>query len=304
MINNGKYLEQLVHLIEKSISPTAIVKHDVKMPNLTSRIGAEIQCDIVIIEGNPPRETITIVEVQDRNRPVEMNDFRGWKQKLIDVGAQHLICVSNHEYSAAIKEQVEQSGNTIRLIKIDSLRDLEGLPINLFDVKFKTNNLLITSYEKIILSNSKKPIKFDRHSKCFSFDMINTFSLDKLCYDSFKPDKSLPKGKDKLIFTSGANEKLYFHYPRKIIQTDLELIINWHREIKNLPVVKTLIYEQNEFGVLAWVIEIFHKVNGKIIDIKMPVVKSKTGDSYEISQLYIDIPLGSELEIAVKKKNS
>ena len=301
--NDGKYLEHLVKLIEKSLDPSATVKHDVKMPILKSPSGLTAQCDIVIWQGKPPRETITIIEVQDRNRPVEINDFRGWKQKLKDVGAQHLICVSNHEFPPSIKEQVDLSGNTIRLIRIDTLKDINGFPINLFNTKFSINDFLITSYDKVRLSNSKKFIKIDKDFKCLSYDKINLFSLEKLCYDSFRPDGEARKGNSKLKFTSNTNNKLYYHYPQKIIEVDLEVIINWQIDIINVP-VKTLTYEQNEFGVLAWVIEIYHIRRNKIIDIKIPVTKSKTDNLFEISQLFFNIPLGTELKIAVKKKNN
>ncbi len=51
--NDGKYLEKLVQLIEKSIDPNAIIDHDVQMPILTSQIGATTQCDVVIKTGTP-----------------------------------------------------------------------------------------------------------------------------------------------------------------------------------------------------------------------------------------------------------
>lgn len=118
MAKDGKQLEHLVHLIEKSISPGAKVELDVDMPILNSRIGATTQCDIVIRSGTPPRQTITIVEVQDRAGQVKPNDFRGWKQKREDVGAQHLICVSRQEFPKSIKEQAALSGNSILLINL------------------------------------------------------------------------------------------------------------------------------------------------------------------------------------------
>lgn len=71
MAKDGKQLEQLVHLIEKSIEPNAQVEHNVQMPILNSRIGATTQCDIVIRTGTPPRQTITLVEVQDRGSQVK-----------------------------------------------------------------------------------------------------------------------------------------------------------------------------------------------------------------------------------------
>jgi len=57
-------IEKLVQLIEKSISPESLVEHNIFLPDLTSRSNAKRQCDIVIKSGKPPRQTLTIVEVQ------------------------------------------------------------------------------------------------------------------------------------------------------------------------------------------------------------------------------------------------
>ena len=77
MKNDGKYLEGLVKLIERSISPGAKVEQNVQMPILTSKIGATTECDLVITAGDYPRQTVTIVEVQDRTNKPALNDFRG-----------------------------------------------------------------------------------------------------------------------------------------------------------------------------------------------------------------------------------
>src|SRR5947209_1625076 len=87
-----KTVEKVVALLEKSLAPEARVRHNVKLPCLTT--GHEEQCDVVIEMGEEPRVTRTIVEVQKRNERVKPNDFRGWCQKMRDVGANRLICVS------------------------------------------------------------------------------------------------------------------------------------------------------------------------------------------------------------------
>jgi len=67
MNRDWKNLEHIVQLIEKSISPEAVVEHNQFLPVIGSPTGAKRQCDVVIRSGQKPRETITIVEVQDRN---------------------------------------------------------------------------------------------------------------------------------------------------------------------------------------------------------------------------------------------
>ncbi|MEE9163086.1 MAG: hypothetical protein V3U35_08985, partial [Candidatus Neomarinimicrobiota bacterium] len=92
MTNDGKDFERLVALIEAAIDPDARIAHNEELPVLNSPSGKTTQCDVVIRTGPKQREIITIVEVQDRDARVAPNDFRGWKQKLADVGAQRLIC--------------------------------------------------------------------------------------------------------------------------------------------------------------------------------------------------------------------
>ncbi len=129
-----KFTEYLVQLIEKSIDPDSTVEHNAFLPDLTSTNGTTRQCDIIIRKGTPPRETITLVEVQDRIEKVELNQFQGWVSKMKDVGAQHLICVSRAGFPDSIKEKAKQSGNTIRLVTITKT-DANKIPINLFGGK-------------------------------------------------------------------------------------------------------------------------------------------------------------------------
>ena len=129
--NDGKYLEQLVELIEKSIARstdhTAKVERNVNLPVLNSSIGATRQCDIIIRSGVVPRETITIVEVQDRKEAVEIGHYSDWITKLDSVGAQQLICVSRHAFPESIKEQVALSGTKVRLtISANFYQDVVG----------------------------------------------------------------------------------------------------------------------------------------------------------------------------------
>ncbi|HUM52139.1 MAG TPA: hypothetical protein PK431_10000 [Chitinophagales bacterium] len=305
--NNGKYLEQIVHLIEKSISPDAIVLHDVQMPILNSQIGATRQCDIVIKSGIFPRETITIVEVQDRNRSVELNDFSGWITKIKDIGAQHLICVSNHEFSATIKEQAELLGNKIRLMKIDTLKDIDGLPINLFDATFFFNLFNVVSYSflRILANNNLINEKgIDTRQKIFSFDNVTLMSLDDICYKCYIPNEYETHGKCELIIKSDSNNKIFIHQQNEVKEIDLEVSFNWVIDRNRIP-AKTFSYTQNQYGTLAWLIEASHPVNGKTIEIKIPVTKSEFGNSYQIisNQMYTNAPPDSTLLINVNKNN-
>jgi len=115
-----KTVEKVVALLEKSLAPEARVRHNVKLPCLTT--GYKEQCDVVIEMGQEPRVTRTIVEVQKRNERVKPNDFRGWCQKLRDVGANRLICVSARPFPRSIKDKVaKELGPTVLLVRLEAL---------------------------------------------------------------------------------------------------------------------------------------------------------------------------------------
>ena len=116
-----KTVEKVVALLEKSLAPEARVRHNVKLPCLAT--GHEEQCDVVIEVGREPRVIRTVVEVQNRSERVKPNDFRGWCQKMRDVGANRLICVSTKPFPQSIKDKVaKELGPTVLLVRLEALR--------------------------------------------------------------------------------------------------------------------------------------------------------------------------------------
>lgn len=115
-----RLVERVVALLEQAIAPGARVEHDVKLWDYEA--GVPRQCDVVIWQGKPPRETLTIVEVQDRGRRVTLPTFEGWSRKREKVRAQHLVCVSQKGFSRSVLQEVQRQGDVVRLAE---LRDLE-----------------------------------------------------------------------------------------------------------------------------------------------------------------------------------
>ncbi len=114
-------IEKVVALLEKSLAPDSRVRHNVKLPCLTT--GHDEQCDVVIEIGQEPRVTRTIVEVQKRGERVKPNDFRGWCQKMRDVGAHRLICVSAKQFPQSIKDKVvKELGPIVLLVRLEALQ--------------------------------------------------------------------------------------------------------------------------------------------------------------------------------------
>lgn len=116
-----KVRERVVAKLERALTPDASVETNVRLKALDG--SGYRQCDVVVRYGRPPRDTLTIVEVQDRGSQVDVNTFGGWCEKMRSVGAQHLICVSNHEYPESIRIKARNLGPSVRLL---NLRDLDA----------------------------------------------------------------------------------------------------------------------------------------------------------------------------------
>jgi hypothetical protein len=115
-----RFIERTVAVLEKFITPGARVQLDIKLPVLGGK--RRRQCDVVVWTGTAPRETLTIVEVQDRRRPVGIEVFDGWCRKRERLGAQHLICVSAKGFTKGVQEDAARQGGTVRLVTLTEPR--------------------------------------------------------------------------------------------------------------------------------------------------------------------------------------
>lgn len=79
------------------------------------------QCDVVLRFRQAPREHFFIVEVQQRDSKPDINTFGGWVQKMNDVGAAGLICVSEAGFPQSIIEDVaKRQGPRVKLVTLDA----------------------------------------------------------------------------------------------------------------------------------------------------------------------------------------
>jgi hypothetical protein len=144
-----KTVEKVVALLEKSLAPEARVRHNVKLPSLAT--GHPEQCDVVIEMGQEPRVTRTIVEVQKRKERVKPNDFRGWCQKMREVGANRLICVSAKPFPRSIKDKVaKELGPAVLLVRFEAL-EAKRWPFQI------VNNAMKVYKPKIEVDDTIKP---------------------------------------------------------------------------------------------------------------------------------------------------
>jgi len=125
-----KIKEKVVAIIENYLDKDSKVFHDENLPVIASPSNRTRQCDVVIVQGEEPRITTSIVEVQKRKSKPNINDFGGWLKKKEEVGAQHLICVSEKGFPKSIKEEADRIGPSVRLLTLKELEEKKW-PIHL-----------------------------------------------------------------------------------------------------------------------------------------------------------------------------
>lgn len=116
-----RYTEKIVQRLEQCLAPDAKVQRDQKLPSLIT--GFTRQCDVTILRNPGPRQTLTIVEVQDRGKKVEIGDYTDWREKRDEVGANCLLCVSEQGFPESVIAHAKTQGDRVRLL---TLSELEG----------------------------------------------------------------------------------------------------------------------------------------------------------------------------------
>lgn len=307
MSKPGDNLEKIVEIIERSISPSAKIEQNVFLPILTSVEGHTAQCDIVIRNGNPPRETLTLIEVQDRNSKVDINTFRGWLGKIDDVGAQHLICVSRKDFPSSIKEKASQSGSKIFLITLKELPP-ERIPLEFIRFIFQYRHLDIKSIKNVrpfvasgqIEKLGLKPMNHSFVDKVWSLDGENMISLLDICKGKINPEKTISgangyiEGSGCLSFNLTDSEQLHYDNNGTLVRIGLDCEFEWGYEHAEIP-MSIASYEQDKHGALAWLFEVTHNSKSGLISVKLPVVKLDNGN-YEL----LDSIINSQFEYAVE----
>jgi hypothetical protein len=261
-----RQVEKVVALIEQTLSPGSRIEHDVKLPDLTG-VSDYRQCDIVIWEGKPPRETISIVEVQDRENKVDITTFDGWVEKMEKVGAQHLICVSREEFPDSIKKSAYMRGQTVRLITIRKLLD-EKWPINILDnsMEFIHRNVIGTPVadigvikERLESINIENPVfeyKNMQYSKEQLFEKINTCILTI-------PEK-VPQFELISFHLPEKEEKLFLINNDHKIEVTLDCEFAVENIFKTIPFTCSCYSQIDASNPLAWLMEASFMINNEV----------------------------------------
>jgi hypothetical protein len=311
-LKEGEYLEKLVQVIEQLIAPDAVVEHNVHLPVLTSRTGRTVQCDIVIRSGKKSRETITIIEVQDRKKAVDVNDFRGWLVKLEEVGAQHLYCVSRNTFPESIKEMAALSGTKVKLITLKELSE-DQMPYNFFKVSFYYNefDVMATRKRETIFCEEQlnhlgltiTEVQHDLRSLKtndlkFSFDQQHVTALSTLCQSSIDITKKVKLNSFTRMFGYDERHPLFYLYKDHFIKVKLTVEFQFKSQKVKVP-VSLISYDQDEDGALAWILEGYYQSSQGPIRFKIPVTKNE--DGYSMKNMFLDIPDDMQLSLQVIK---
>lgn len=263
-------IEKLVQLIEKSISPDSKVEHNVKLPDLTSVSNAKCQCDVVITTGNAPRQTITIVEIQSRNKKFDITFFKGLIQKMRDVGAQHLICVSTEGFTSTIKEKAKSLGGTVRLIKLTK-HSTNNLPVNFSNLKFTDDRPVYDFNEnpRIVfkrMGGKETKINLGLGNCKFILNNISAlrreFGIKELVEDYFESNQPEIDGLYKVKLPK-IGESLTIEHLDMLLEVEN---FEWNIFVKirrnDIPIF-AYSYEQEEAGPIAWVLEGISTIDGE-----------------------------------------
>lgn len=283
-----KIREKVVTVIERHIGQSARIRHDVDLPVLTSRSGRTRQCDIVIQEGEKPRQTTSIVEVQKRRSKPEINDFNGWIEKMREVGAQHLICVSELGFPASIKEKADEIGPTVRLLTLQQIEQ-NYWPIpptwwsqRLQNVYYDELLGLQMQYEHLVRINpnvdSQLPDKNEKIFRCENGHMVSV--TDLLDWHLFSNPSNINELPENQKFTLGMNLSGYLEHKLGNNWIRLKhLLVNVNMFISSeILELEANMYEQIEWGELAWVLRAKAKVEGKMFDVLIPLKRVAPGE--------------------------
>jgi hypothetical protein len=267
-----RVIEEVAALLENSITPFAKVEHNVRLPVIGK--SRRRQCDVVITSGEQPRQTVTIVEVQKRQRKPDINTFHGWHRKMEEVGAQHLICVSMLGYPKSIIEEVATTyGPTVRLLTLAQIREtrVPGLEFvypyllckhphftveavepgaklkrNPLENRPATLSLTFTANDKVFTLDNSHELQSLNELIAHDFNHINQMFLER----RIKEPNSY-----SLEITLGSTERnLWLNLDgqqHKVLSLPVKLSVE--TTVYNIPL--TILSYQQQFidGVLAWV---------------------------------------------------
>jgi hypothetical protein len=287
--SRGKLLEQTVALLERGIAPEARIEIDVWLPELAT--GTDRQCDVVIRQGVPPREKLTIVEVQDRNSKVDINTFQGWCAKRDALGANELICVSVAGFPSSIDKSASQQGGRVRLMTLVTGKEK---PDFIKNAGFYWDMDVLEFYDVAVEFNRQQPPANLTTDTC-------AWRIDSCAVPvSLTQIIELRKKNNELTSLTrtelgdgrySLNYRLFFKPPLVLFDgsssTESVVVTEQHKRAAITLKADVRAYEQTNFkGALAWVVYADAEYEGGTVFIRMIAVPSGPG----VRIVHADIP--------------
>jgi hypothetical protein len=287
-------VEKIVAILEKALTPTAKVEHNVKLPVLGKPNRKPRQCDVVITYSKAPRQAVAIVEVQDRASKPDITTFHGWIEKMHEVGAQQLICVSALGYPQSIVDEVAtRFGPTVKLMTLEQLQEarIQQLIFVVPYVIHKHPHISFESVGPVELENPPQHIEefeLNPTEKVFSqSDAEEQFSLIELVdrlYESYVPGLFLQQGvvepnSYSLLITLGSFERdLWLHLGESRLKV-LRLPIRLLAETRVTEIPLSVRTYQQEFidDTLAWIVSANAIVEGKEVGFQIVFKRNDDG---------------------------
>lgn len=308
MSNDWKILEQLVAIIEKSIDPETQIEYNKRLPVIGSKTGRICQCDVILRKGPAHRETLTIIEVQHRKKPLEINTFRGWVEKMKEVGAQHLYCVSVQAFPKSVVERARDLGNAVKLIYIgDTLpNEIPLTDISFgyrhFDAKF-VKDIKVQIISEVEGANRSNPVQFEIGSAdlLFSKDGSTMISVNDICLDEIAESNTANSERSISIRSTTDKIKLYVLYNQRLYPCSISFRVIYSDRVTE-HLVNMLSYTQTDHGALAWIAELkYQSHNREDCVLRLPI--TKVGESFFTHGLIFD-PKNAPSRIHFKRRGS
>lgn len=282
-----KFIEKVVTIIERYIAPTAKVRRNVFLPVLKNKTRRPRQCDIVIEDGKAPRQTISIVEVQDQGTKPEIGEFHGWIKKMQEVGAQHLICVSELGFPDSIQKEADEIGPTVRLLTLKKLEKGEWpLPPTFF-----SDTIDVVQYDRLMGLQMKYPhlVRVDPKPKLPNPEdkifrlrdgrlVSTTDIMDWHLFGNPKNIMELPPNKHISLtvnFTGLFEHKTYSGEWIKLewLRIHIQLLIRLHKITWEFAS-----YEQRHWGKFAWVLRATAMMHTTPYNLIIPIKRIGPGE--------------------------
>lgn len=284
--------ERLVAMLEKCLSPDAQIQHDVRLPVLgRSRTR---QCDVVLRFGKAPRDSLTIVEVQKRNRRPDITTFHGWVAKMREVGAQQLICVSSLGYPQSIVDEVAtRLGPTVKLLRLEDLAKGATLsPFHLFPnlletkPKFSVVDLGPLRIEgpvpmfQMQLRLDEQVFSVEAEEQLISLDELIARALNATDEIALPPPHEMANWSKTVTANIDSSHQVKFHHDGKALHVanlPVSVRITLDSRLTPIPVHELRYSQESLDGELAWVTRTTLQQQDRQVEITIVVKPDKDG---------------------------